>query len=352
MNLLVSKGSQNVALKWGIFCVLLILIYSMNLHLLSINEISVNLVSLSLIIDLSIWVPLVYHFVIVRSGLGPRFITKTLVSVGLLSTFYLLPSGSFLAPLATYYPFMLIAGLAVVATLGITRFIPAFIKSRHMETDKRIEFLAMQTAKKAWIANALKSEWMALYYVIFGWRLARTPNTTNQFSYHQKSGNVGLVIGLSIFQIPGLIFTHIIFYNISPIVAVVLTIGHIYSLYFGLSQAMAMKNRFIKIEGDNLYLRCGLLFDVCIPINMIQSVHTISANAAEEKVAEQIKATFFGFANIRITLKETIKLPIFAGLSKDCHQIIIGLDEPSIFSNLMLSEIQKHTLIHSKAQTI
>jgi hypothetical protein len=80
----------------------------------------------------------------------------------------------------------------------------------------------------------------------------------------------------------------------------VLTNGHIYSLYFGLSQAMAMKNRFIKIEGDNLYLRCGrcgrcgLLFDVCIPTNMIQSVHKISANAAEEKVAEQIKRPFSG----------------------------------------------------------
>jgi uncharacterized Zn finger protein len=60
---------------------------------------------------------------------------------------------------------------------------------------------------------------------------------------------------------------------------------------------MAMKNRFIKIEGDNLYLRCGrcgLLFDVCIPTNMIQSVHKISANAAEEKVAEQIKRPFSG----------------------------------------------------------
>ena len=111
--------------------------------------------------------------------------------MGLLSTFYLLPSGSFLAPLVTYYPFILLAGLAAVATLGITRFIPTFIKNRQMETDKRIEFLAINTAKKAWIANALKSEWMALYYMIFGWRLARTPNIINQFSYHQKSGDVG-----------------------------------------------------------------------------------------------------------------------------------------------------------------
>lgn len=339
MRLLTYNNNLKTLLSWSVFFSLLLLSYFINWHLIQHNKLSVNLISLTLILDLAVWVPLIYHWVIVRSGLGPRFVTKILVSAGLLSTFYLIPSGSFLAPVAAYYPLVLLSILALIITLGLTRLVPAWLNSKDMQTDQRIAFLAAQTANHSWFSDVLKSEWTALYYAIFGWRLTRTADAITQFSYHQKSGNAGLIIGLSIFQIPGLIFTHIIFLNISPIFATVLTIGHIYTLYFGLAQAMALKNRFVQIESQQLILRCGLMFDVSIPIDNIQSVQKITPMAAEEQIEGQIKATFFGFANIRITLKESIKMPIFAGLSKDCREIVIGLDEPHQFANLLTNKI-------------
>jgi hypothetical protein len=312
----------------------------MNLHLLHSQDLSVNLMSLSLLVDLVFWVPLIYHFAIARSGLGPKFLTKILFSVGLLSTIYLVPQGSFLSPLVTYYPYLALSVIGVIAILGIKRFIPAFFVSKNMSIDNRIAFIANETAGSNWFASVLKTEWTAIYYGIFGWRLRRSANNETEFSYHIKSGNVGLLIGLSIFQLPSLIFTHIIFHNISPVTAIVLTIAHIYTLYFGLSQAMAMKNRYVCLSDDKLHLKCGLMFDTAIPLSRIKRISRISALDAEQEVEDRVKATFFGFANVKIELNESTNVPVFSGLSKACTEIIIGLDEPVKFCEQVKKEIE------------
>lgn len=343
MHSLKSQNHRQKALKWSSFLMVTIFIYAMNLHLLYTPNLSVDVVAMSLLIDLVIWVPLIYHWVIVRKDVGPKFITKLLLSIGLVMSYHLIPAEAFIRPLADFYPAMLAILVSTIIVLAITRLVPAITNSRDMPPEERIHYLASKVCRGSGFENVLKTEWMAMYYGVFGWRLQKSPDQKKTFSYHQKSGNVGLIIGLSIFQIPGLIFTHIIFHNISPIIALVLTVAHIYTLYFGLSQAMAMRNRFIHIGTDHVALKCGLMFDADIAISNIKQVKKVSALETEEDVDGQLKATFFGFSNIRIELYSAQKIPIFAGMTTSCDQIVIGVDEANAFVRQLNLRLDQNT---------
>lgn len=322
----------------SIFAFIFIAAYAINISLSFSSGISPDIISVALLIDLCVWVPVLYHFLLARPGIGPKFVTRLLLSIGTISSLVLIPETAWLASFKMWYGAALLFLFVSLLSLTAIRLLAAFPQSKRFKGEERIVYLAGKAAPFNWCKGILKSELIALYYAFYGWRLTNLANGKDTFSYHMKSGSVGLIIGISVFHIPGIVFAHIIFMQVWPLIALILTVAHLYMIYFGLSQAMAMKNRMIAIDDNFLTLRCGLLFDAKIPLSIIQSIKPISGLEAEIKKRDRIHATMFGFANTKITFNRSYRLPIFAGLSKSCNELIIGLDEPMLFRK----SIEKH----------
>lgn len=330
--------SVQLCLRASLFLIAAAVIYSGNGLLMVPAQISADLIAFSLLLDLAVWVPFLYYLLLARRGLAPAFVTKLLATSGVLTAFYWMPQQAWLATAKTGYLYVMLATGGVLFGIGAWRFVQAWRQSSHLSGEQRVVFLAEHTGRSQGLIKLMTLEWITVYYGTLGWGLRRQADNQNTFSYHQKSGAVGMIVGLSLFHIPGLIFTHIIFHNIEPVLATVLTVLHLYSMAFGLAHAMAMRNRFIAVSPDTLHLRNGLLMQADIAFNDIAEISRVSSLEVEEKTPGQIHLDFLGQANVLVTLKSRCRLPILMGLRKPCDSLVLALDEPAAF----LRAVQPH----------
>ncbi|MDF2176859.1 hypothetical protein P2G88_01160 [Aliiglaciecola sp. CAU 1673] len=318
------------SVRWSVFIALSSLIYFGNLHLIQPSNLKVDWIALSMLLDLVVWVPLLYYFLLMRQRLAPALLMRPLVMAGVLCCLWMTPPGSFLEPVKSSYPYVL-AGLAsLAATYTLFTFTLAWHRSQALSGEPRVAYLAEAVGGRFGLTTWLQSEWLAFYYALRGWGLKTSADNQTSFSYHVKSGAVGLLIGSSLFHIPGIIFSHIIFHHISPLIAWLLTAGHLYTMFLTLSQAMAIKHRHIQLSDEGMLLRCGLLFDCQIPWQQIDSVSRV-AMGCEEKAPDLLRAYMLGHVNLEVRLKSAQKVSLLAGISKQVTRIHLGLDDPQAF---------------------
>ena len=77
--------------RFALFLLFALSIYGGNLRLLVPSELSPNLIAISLIIDLALWVPFLYCLPLSRSQLAPKGLVRLLASAGLICSFDLMP---------------------------------------------------------------------------------------------------------------------------------------------------------------------------------------------------------------------------------------------------------------------
>ena len=311
-----------------LFILLACVIYAGNISFVLPSSMSPDLIAVSLVIDLAVWVPLLYYALLARKGYGPKSLLKVLFTIGLLTSVFLMPEQSMLEPIRFWYPFVMLSGAAIVAGVAVYRFSRAFCRSQSLSGEKRIAFLSQSTVGKGWFADILQAEWTGIYYGIFGWRLNTQTNDTTRFGYVDKNGAVSLLIFMSLFQIPSLFFTHIIFHNISPGLAMFMTVAHIYTLFFGLSQANAMRHRPMELTSEGVQVRCGLLFDSCIQYSDIAKIEHFRPGLTGEKDKNALTVSLFGNDNICLILKRKVRIPVIASWGKSVDKIYLGVDAP------------------------
>jgi len=311
----------------GAFIFLAAAVYAGNLLQVVPSSLPPDLIGASLLLDLCLWVPLLYHFLIARPGIGPVFLGRLLFSAGLITSLYLMPQASLLYGLKLWWPKLMLLVAALLLGRSLWRMASSWPAIKPLPAEARIAALA-QAAMPGKLAKLVEGEWLGFYYGIFGWRLQTTTDEITRFSYHKKSGAVGMLVGLSLFQLPGLVFTHIIFQHISPTAALLLTAGHIYTLYFGLSQAMAMKHRPIQVSKYGLQLRSGLLFDQLIPWEAIDCIEGGSLVSLSERKTGRLNMGLFGHANLLIKFKQPHKISLMAGMGKAVSELVLGVDNP------------------------
>ena len=318
--------------RWGVFVLAFGGIYWGNFQFVLTSSLAPNLVAFSLLLDLVIWVPLLCHILLVRKKLANRMMTSGLVSLGLFCCLQWTPEASFLYQVKLNY-WLILLTLAVGALFWLSlRFAFSWRRTRHLTGEQRVKALAQQTVGMGGVASLVQAEWLAIYYGLFAWRKVTQPDNRESFSYHQKSGSPAMLIFLSLFQLPSLCFTHVIFHSISPGLALVLTIGHIYTLFFGLSQAMAIKHRPILVRDGKIQVRCGLLFDFELPISEIAKVEEVSGIALMEKQEGRLEINMLGHSNLQLVLKNDYKVPLMAGVTKQANRIVLGLDDLTSFT--------------------
>lgn len=326
------------------FLLLAASVYFFVFHLLSLEQIHDEIKGLILFVDLTIVLPSIYFLFVAKKGFAPRLLVFPLISAGLLTTINFVPEGTLISQLTSYYfVFGCIAISAVLSyftyklVLGVRRF-------NHVTGEQKIEVMMNFIVGNTRFSKILQTEILTFYYAICCWFKDEGQDNTGAFSYHKKSGHYGMVIGITVFHIPGIVFVHIMFANLAPQLLLALTLLHLYSFYFCIAFARALIHRPLRMENEHIQIRCGLLFNNAISIDDIASVETISLVASEEPVKTRLKATLFGHCNVLIKLKTTVELDIISGLSKKCDQVLLGVDEPGQFISTLRVRIQKNDI--------
>jgi hypothetical protein len=184
-------------------------------------------------------------------------------------------------------------------------------------------------AKKQFLSNLVYGELVSFYYFLYRQKAkGRTKDKTEGFTYHLKSGHYAMVVGIVVFHIPAVAFIHVLIANLAPQLLLVVTALHVYSFYFCVSFAKALKYRFIQVSENALTIRCGLLFDNELNLANIENVRIISLIEAENKKELRLNASLFGHYNVLVKLKKPISVQIINGINKQCNEILLGVDEP------------------------
>ena len=296
--------------------------------------------SFAITYDLALFAPLLYLFLIRKKKI-PKTTAVPLFIAGLLLATFLIPDAyHFHLDLLWTYAFPLIelsaVSLVVYKAVQVTR--------TYKQEGGSADFLTVfrTSAEKVLgnesIAGILTTEIAVFYYSFVSWKKSKSLPAL-QFSYHKETGATA-IYGVFIFLI--LIETvalHFIAALWSPTIAWVLTILSLYTCIQLLGLLKAMQQRPITIENETISLRCGLIGDGEILFDKIESVRLVQEVPEEKGVYHLSLLKSMEPYNMEIKLKEPISLAGMYGMRKECHTLLLNIDEKLAFKNLIEERI-------------
>ena len=312
------------------FASVLLAAYIGNFQFVISSNLSPNVISIIVLLDLAVIVPLLFYWMICRRGIVSNSWIKPFIFFAVLIAINAMPEESVVGQFRSIYSQILLFAIPLFLSLLSLRIFNAHKRAVGLDSESRINFVVQQTFKNAALRSWFRAEYLTFYYFVYGWSVVLTDATKEQFSYHKKSGSRGMIFGITLFHIPSLIFTHVIVMQLSPVLATILTLLHLYSMYFFVAQANAMHRRFIEISSNAIQLRVGLMFDCSIQLSAIKSISRASSlDSGQQK--GRLHAGLFGLNNVKLVLKQPESISVIGGIRKPCTEIILSIDEPHRF---------------------
>ncbi|HKV12818.1 MAG TPA: hypothetical protein VJ725_32035, partial [Thermoanaerobaculia bacterium] len=233
-----------------------------------------DVVKLGLMFDLLVTVPLAFYLLAVRRGGVPAITLTAVLSASFAGAALVFPGER--ALLGRLFEIVSIpAEIGLVAWIGIrTR---RALRNAAGEDDllERLRAVAREVFPIRRAADAISFEMTVLFYALFAWRRRpHAPADREAFAYHEKSGYGAIVFALSIVVLAETIPIHILVTRWSPMVAWVLTVLSLYSLFWFLADWRATRLRPHLLDEEALQIRTGLRWSVRIPRERIAGLHT------------------------------------------------------------------------------
>lgn len=301
-----------------------------------------ELLSFAITYDLALFSPLLYLFLIRRKKI-PKTTAVPLFIGGLLFATFLIPDAyHFHLDLLWNYAFPLIE----LSVISFVIYQAVQITRAYKKEGGTSDFLTVfrNSAEKVLgnqrIASVLATEFGVFYYSFFSWRKSKSLPAL-QFSYHKETG-APAVYGVFIFLI--LIETiaiHFIVAIWSPAIAWVLTILSLYTCIQLLGLLKAMQQRPITLDNERIFIRCGLVGDGEVLFDNIESVRLVQEVPEEKGVYHLSLLKSMEPYNLEIKLKEPISLIGLYGMRKECHTLLLSIDEKLTFKNKIEEMLNK-----------
>lgn len=291
------------------------------------------LLSVGILVDVLIVVPCLYLFLVWRRDY-PRAGLLLVFYAGAAFTYALLPpEQNWVREALPYWRMaMLIAagGMLVVVLIRITRVL-RLTQQQQIRGEARVVAVADAVAfGKPALGRMLRSEFLTLYYALFGAR--REPQATpgqQRFTYHLKTGAVGMLIGFTVFQLPEIPLLHVLLAQWSPPLAWLLTGLSCYGLALGPALAHAMKHRPILLDEQRLLLQMSLVYEAEIPLAVIADVRALSWRDTPEPLPSRcLRAHMLAGPNLEIRLHHELVAQRMFGLRQRFDQVRLYVDEP------------------------
>lgn len=282
-------------------------------------------VSVGILIDLLVVVPLVFYLLPVRRAGWP---VRTLIPLFLLS----LTGAALVLPDQREMLKRVSEILSVPAEIGLVAWIALRVRRSLRDTRDagaddmldRLRTVAREIVPLRGVAEAIGFEMAVVYYSLFAWRRRRPQldPATRVFTYHRTNSYGALGVALLIVTMAEAIPVHLLVTRWSPRGAWLLTALAAYGMLWFLADYRATRLRPILLDQDTLCIRTGLRWTVRIPRAHIVAIHKKAPQAEP-----LLRAALPGTTPLWIELSEPVTAQGPYGKEKKARWIAVAVDE-------------------------
>nr|WKN39631.1 hypothetical protein K4G66_13105 [Tunicatimonas sp. TK19036] len=288
--------------------------------------------------DLTLGLPILYYFLIVRKQ-SINWVTTLLVFLLAIGIAHLILPGE-------HQYFLGFAEKAVIVTesvvllYGLSRIrkiITAYRFSARKNPDvlQNLQYSLTQVLGQHKIIPFVVNEISMFYYSLFFWR-ARKEVRDHQtaFTYHKKSAYPALMGALLLVTAVETVGVHLLLSRWNEGVAWGFTILSAYSFLFIWADIVAVLKRPIVIEDNQLHLRIGLRWQAIIPLQRINGISPVSGNYTKDK--STLNLALLSDPNVILTFAEPVTVQGLYGMEKTVSRLALPLDDVKTFEKLLL----------------
>jgi hypothetical protein len=291
-----------------------------------------ELVTLGILADLVVVVPLAWYLLAVRWGGLRKLSLVPVVLASVAGAALALPQdrallGQFLEALAVPYEIGLFGWIA----LRVWR-----SSRRSRGTDdmaERLREVAREVLPVRRAADMLAFEIAVLYYSLFSWRARpRVAPGGEAFTYHRKSAYGALLFALGMVTLAEVAPVHILLTRWSAVAAWVVSGLSVYGMLWFVADWRAARLRPVLLDEDALWIRTGLRWSARIPRERIAGVHRKLPPGA----GPSLRAALPGASPLWIELTEIVSVTGPYSIERRARWIGVAVDDAERFQASVL----------------
>lgn len=282
--------------------------------------------------DLTISVPLLYWFFLVRTGsvrpltIGPVFLLGTLTATALLPA----TQQQFVRQLTRVV--VPAAGLLLAATL--VRRVMALKSRRDGSNDpwERISAAVRGLLGEGRVADVVASEVTMVYYAFFAWK-QRPEARERSMSFHERNGWGTVVAGILLVIAAEGVAMHLFVARWSAVAAWAWTALDVWAVIWFLGDYHALRLRRTWVDDRALHLQYGLRWSVTIPRDCIASITAVHQES-DWKRRDILKVAMLEEPRWLVTLHEAVTARGLAGMRKEIVALALLPDDDNCIAEL------------------
>lgn len=338
--------SLNIQKRLIIFAIPLLLIAVMvlltNSSFFTANS---NQLSLAITIDLLLTTPFIY-FLLIRKTSIPKTTIVPFIILGLVVGSFIIPAENQL-----YLNLFKTWALPIIELSVFSFVLYNIIKAVRLYKSSNAEgnldfFTTLKSTCYKILPKAavipVVTEIAVIYYGFINWK--RRKLKPNEFSYHNDSGTIGLLMALVFLIAIETLALHLLLAKWNIVVAWILTGLSIYSGIQIIGFLKSMQKRPILIKNNVLYLRYGIMNETTISIQDIESVELSIKDIELNKITR--KLSFLGGLeghNLVIKLKKENVINGLYGIKKTYKVLALHVDQKQDFKNRIEQVLKTET---------
>ncbi|MED2604831.1 hypothetical protein P4241_29595 [Bacillus thuringiensis] len=350
MNVTLSRRQKGI---W-IGLVSLIMLSHYLLYALPIVPAAPKEVVLGSLLDCMFVIPIITYFFIIRKRYSLTYIVPVVIA-GYIFARFIIPS-DYLQDFS-YVSYIIIAGeiafvcLELFLLYKIVRKLPTIIKkykeykSEYSSFSYAIDAAFDATMKRNKLIDIIVTECKLIYYAFLSWR-EKVPEGEYVYSYHKKTGAIGVYIMIIHATLIESIGFHYLLHQWNPVIAWILLILNVYAMIYFIAEIQAMRKNPLNVTEEQVIIQIGLGKKIVIPFTQIDNIAFYKGDelltAKEGK--QVLDATVMEFikepATFEITLKEPVKAQLLYGFSKTVSRVHLNVDEERKFYDAVKEKLK------------
>ncbi|PER56684.1 hypothetical protein [Bacillus thuringiensis] len=349
MNVTLSRRRKGI---W-IGLVSLIMLSNYLLYALPIVPAAPKEVVLGSLLDCMFVIPIITYFFIIRKRYSLTYIVPVVIA-GYIFARFIIPS-DYLQDFS-YVSYIIVAGeiafvcLELFLLYKIVRKLPTIIKkykeykSEYSSFSYAIDAAFDATMKRNKLIDIIVTECKLIYYAFLSWR-EKVPEGEYVYSYHKKTGAIGVYIMIIHATLIESIGFHYLLHQWNPVIAWILLILNVYAMIYFIAEIQAMRKNPLIVTEEQVIIQIGLGKKIVIPFTQIDNIAFYKDELLTAKEGKQVlDATVMEFikepATFEITLKEPVKAQFLYGFSKTVSRVHLNVDEERKFYDAVKEKLK------------
>ena len=331
----------------------LIMLLNYLLYALPIVPVAPKEVVLGSLLDCMFVIPIITYFFIIRKRYSLTYIVPVVIA-GYIFARFIIPS-DYLQDFS-YVSYIIVAGeiafvcLELFLLYKIVRKLPTIIKkykeykSEYSSFSYAIDAAFDATMKRNKLIDIIVTECKLIYYAFLSWR-EKVPEGEYVYSYHKKTGAIGVYIMIIHATLIESIGFHYLLHQWNPVIAWILLILNVYAMIYFIAEIQAMRKNPLIVTEEQVIIQIGLGKKIVISFTQIDNIAFYKDELLTAKEGKQVlDATVMEFikepATFEITLKEPVKAQLLYGFSKTVSRVHLNVDEERKFYDAVKEKLK------------